>query len=62
MVNFHASTHDDFELKNILIVANEISEVTKLKKKLSKELEMKDLGESKKILGMEIQRNRGRHK
>ena len=43
---------------DILITAKEISEVNKLKEKLSKEFEMKDLGAAKKILGMEIQRNR----
>ena len=43
---------------DILITEKEISEVNKLKEKLSKEFEMKDLGVAKKILGMEIQRNR----
>ena len=43
---------------DILFAAKEISKVNKLKEKLSKEFEMKDLGAAKKILGMEIQRNR----
>ena len=43
---------------DILIAAKEIFEVNKLKEKLSKEFEMNDLGAAKKILGMEIQRNR----
>ena len=45
-------------MDDILILVNEISEVNKLKEKLSKEFEMKDLGAAKKIFGIEIQRNR----
>ena len=45
-------------MDDILILVKEISEVNKLKEKLSKEFEMKDLGAAKKIFGIEIQRNR----
>lgn len=43
---------------DMLIVAKEKSEIAKLKAQLSKEFEMKDLGAAKKILGMEITRDR----
>ena len=43
---------------DMLIVAKKMREVDKLKRLLSKEFDMKDLGEAKKILGMEIHRNR----
>jgi hypothetical protein len=42
---------------DMLIVANSIVEVNKLKVLLSREFEMKDLGEAKKILGIEIHRD-----
>ena len=43
---------------DMLIVAKSIIEVNKLKSLLSKEFDMKDLGAAKKILGMEIHRDR----
>ena len=43
---------------DMLIAAKNISEIQVLKKQLSDEFEMKDLGAAKKILGMEIQRDR----
>ncbi|WVZ54780.1 hypothetical protein U9M48_005529 [Paspalum notatum var. saurae] len=43
---------------DMLIAAKEKSEIAKLKAQLNKEFEMKDLGEAKKILGMEIIRDR----
>jgi hypothetical protein len=43
---------------DMLIAAKSIVEVNKLKVLLSKEFDMKDLGAAKKILGMEIRRNR----
>ena len=43
---------------DMLIAAKDKNAITKLKNQLSREFEMKDLGEAKKILGMEISRNR----
>jgi len=43
---------------DMLIAAYNISSINELKVQLSNEFEMKDLGDAKKILGMEIQRNR----
>ena len=43
---------------DILIAAKDKSEIVKLKAQLSKEFEMKDLGAAKKILGVEIIRDR----
>ena len=43
---------------DMLIAAKSKKEITKLKKLLSSEFEMKDLGAAKKILGMEITRDR----
>lgn len=43
---------------DMLIPARDKSKIMKLKKLLSTEFEMKDLGSSKKILGMEIRRDR----
>ena len=43
---------------DMLIVANNIVDVNKLKVLLSREFDMKDLSAAKKILGMEIHRNR----
>jgi hypothetical protein len=43
---------------DMLIAAKSIVEVNKLKVLLSREFEMKDLGTAKKILGMEIRRDR----
>ena len=43
---------------DILIASKSKSEVTSLKKILSSEFEMKDLGDAKKILGMKITRDR----
>ena len=42
----------------MLIVAKSMSEVNKLKSLLSKEFDMKDLDATKKILGMEIHKDR----
>lgn len=47
---------------DMLIAAKSQTEIDKLKAQLSKEFEMKDLGEAKKILGMEITRDRKRGK
>jgi hypothetical protein len=47
---------------DMLIAAKSIVEVNKLKVLLSKEFDMKDLGAAKKILGMEIRRDRGAKK
>ena len=46
----------------MLIAAKKKSDVLKLKKLLSSEFDMKDLGAAKKILGMEIYRDHGRKK
>jgi hypothetical protein len=43
---------------DMLIASKDISLVNKLKSQLSSEFEMKDLGAAKKILGMEIHRDR----
>ena len=43
---------------DMLIAAKDMSEINRLKTQLSGEFEMKDLGAAKKILGMEIQRDR----
>lgn len=43
---------------DMLIVANNISKISKLKSQLNSEFEMKDLGVARKILGMEIHRDR----
>ena len=43
---------------DMLIAAKSMSEVNKLKTLLSREFDMKDLGTAKKILGMEIRRDR----
>ena len=45
---------------DILIASNSKSKVEKLKSKLSREFEMKDLGAAKRILGIEIKRDRKR--
>ena len=42
----------------MLIASKSQEEIEKLKNQLRKEFEMKDLGEAKKILGMEIKRDR----
>ena len=42
----------------MLIVSKSKDEIEKLKTQLNQEFEMKDLGKAKKILGMEICRNR----
>jgi len=42
----------------MLIVFKSKSTINKLKKNLSSEFDMKDLGEAKKVLGMEIKRER----
>ena len=44
---------------NMLNAAKNKTHVQKLKAQLKKEFDMKDLGEVKKILGMEITRDRG---
>ena len=43
---------------DMLIVTKSMVKVNKLKSLLSKEFDMKDLGATKKILGMEIHRDR----
>jgi len=43
----------------MLISFKSRSAIDKLKKQLSFEFEIKDLGETKKILGMKIERDRG---
>ena len=43
---------------DMLIAAKSMKEITVLKKQLSSEFEMKDLGPAKKILGMEISRDK----
>jgi len=40
---------------DVLIASKNIFTIDKLKKDLSSEFEMKDLGEAKKVLGMEIE-------
>ena len=42
----------------MLITSNHLCDVNELKSLLSKEFDMKDLGPTKMILGMEIHRNR----
>ena len=42
----------------MLIASKSQEEIEKLKNQLRKEFEMKDFGEAKKILGMEIKRDR----
>ncbi|KAI4332243.1 hypothetical protein L6164_017167 [Bauhinia variegata] len=48
------------EEDDMLIASKNREEINRLKAQLSKEFEMKDLGEAKKILGMEITRDRKR--
>jgi len=43
---------------DMLIVSKSKSVINKFKKDLSSEFEMKDLGKAKKVLGMEIERDR----
>jgi len=43
---------------DMLSTSKSRSVIDKLKKDLSSEFEMKDLGEEKKVLGMEIERDR----
>ena len=43
---------------DMLIVAKDKSEISKLKAQLNKKIEMKDLGATKKIFGVEIIRDR----
>ena len=45
-------------VNDMLIASKSRSTIDKLKKDLSFEFEMKDLGEAKKVLGMEIERDR----
>ena len=42
----------------MLRASSNISEIEKLKEQMKREFEMKDLSEAKKILGMEITRDR----
>jgi hypothetical protein len=44
-------------MNDMLIVAKSITEVNKLKVLLSRKFDMKDLGPTKKILGMEIHKD-----
>jgi Reverse transcriptase (RNA-dependent DNA polymerase) len=46
----------------MLIAAKNMSDIAKLKVKLKTEFQMKDLGAAKKILGMEISRDRKENK
>jgi hypothetical protein len=45
-------------MDDMLIAAKSMCEVNRLKSLLNKEFEMKDLGAAKKILGIEIRRDR----
>ncbi|KAM2628105.1 hypothetical protein TB2_001483 [Malus domestica] len=45
---------------DMLIASKNVEEIEKLKKQMKNEFEMKDLGEAKKILGMEITRDRAK--
>jgi len=45
---------------DILMASSDIQEIHKLKKKLNDELEMKDLGNAKRILDMDIMRDRNK--
>lgn len=47
---------------DMLIAARDMSAIQKMKKLLSSEFDMKDLGSAKKILGIEIYRDRSRRK
>ena len=47
---------------DMLIASKSKDEIEKLKTQLNQEFEMKDLGEAKKILGVEIYRDRARGK
>ena len=63
-VYFRKFTDDSFVylllyVDDMLIAAKNLSEIHILKMQLSSEFEMKDLGATKKILGMEIKRERG---
>ncbi|KAE8692180.1 putative ROP-interactive CRIB motif-containing protein 6 [Hibiscus syriacus] len=51
-----------FYVDDMLIASKSQKEIDKLKAQLNQEFEMKDLGEAKKILGMEISRDRQRGK
>lgn len=42
----------------MLLVAKRMSEIKKIKEMLGKEFDMKDLGPTKRILGMDIERDR----
>ena len=42
----------------MLIASKNVEEIEKLKTRMNQEFEMKDLGEAKNILGMEITRDR----
>jgi hypothetical protein len=44
-------------MDGMLIIAKSICEVNRLKTLLSREFDIKDLGETKKILGMKIHRD-----
>ncbi|KAL9274475.1 Retrovirus-related Pol polyprotein from transposon TNT 1-94-like protein, partial [Drosera capensis] len=45
-------------IDDMLVAGSDVEEINRLKKQLSEEFEMKDLGASKQILGMSISRNR----
>ncbi|CAL5357317.1 unnamed protein product [Camellia sinensis] len=62
-VYFRKLSNDSFiclllYVDDILIASKNKVEIDKLKAHLAREFEMKDLGEAKKILGMEIKRDR----
>lgn len=46
---------------DMLIACHDMKKIQKLKSELNKEFEIKDLGAARKILGMEIKRNRLKH-
>ena len=47
-------------IDDMLIVCHDREEINHLKRLLSREFEMKELGEAKRILGMDIIRNRSK--
>ena len=63
----HKFSDDDFVIlllyvDDILIVGRNVSRIDKLKKQLSKSFSMKDLGPTKKILGIRIKRDKASKK
>ena len=65
MIVVYTHTFDDGHMiilmlyvDDMLIVCWDMSKIKELKRMLSREFDMKDLGVAKKILGMEIKRDR----